>query len=266
MTLSIFSRTSAVVSPSVIQQCGSFPWDSESDLYKICEQNGIAPTLTDKKECIFEGDWNAMITVFNQIAKYLNEKYNIESGLLIHQDFREKNNHPQANNGINSINRLKTEVPDPLALPVNESTSTDTITDSIVDQVAEYIKTHTTPKTQPENHEETNCLLYRKETDIKEEDKTLSTKISRKQKNTVAPTKTKYAIVTRNQKLLETNISAFQENQVGQKNIKDKFDCRDENIDVSLHNTPQKSPLKIHNLEPEPMKHITHLNEGDFLE
>lgn len=148
MNLEIFLHTSVVVAPHVIEQCGCFPWDPDTDLHKICEQNSIVSSSTKEKECLLEGEWKSMINVFDQIVQLLDSKSN-KTSLITDPDIKVKEqechepvilpNDPNSKSYSQSQIHVTSGVSSHKELPVDANDLSDSTTHDIVNNVTNYI-------------------------------------------------------------------------------------------------------------------------------
>ncbi|CAC5396375.1 unnamed protein product [Mytilus coruscus] len=183
MAFTIFSHTSAILSSEVITKCGDFPWDPDSHLHKICLDNDIRTSFTEQKQCLMEGNWTAIIEVYNSIARYLQTNFNTNPGILTIQDFEHGDNRiqvqdmqlvslPQDENqttpdhGTADKKQTRMKVPDPIVYSFITSDTlinTHPVIETIADTVTEYIKQHTSEPIQDHSQVE-NCPDIKEET------------------------------------------------------------------------------------------------------
>ncbi|VDI65132.1 Hypothetical predicted protein [Mytilus galloprovincialis] len=178
MAFTIFSHTSAILSSEVLAKCGDFPWDPNSHLHKICLDNDVKTSFTEQKQCLMEGNWAAIIEIYNSIARYLQTNYNINPGILtIHNlDMENTDNQIQVqdmqlvslpqdeipttpDHGTADKKQTKLKIPDPIVYSFITSdtlinSNTHPVIETITDTVTEYIKQHTSEPTQDHSQEE----------------------------------------------------------------------------------------------------------------
>lgn len=91
----IFSHASGILSTELLEKYGNvLPWDQNNEFHKICLANDVTQSLTNEKQCLLEGSWHSMVTVYNSIASFLEVNFGTKPRLLT---FHDQDQHVDAN-------------------------------------------------------------------------------------------------------------------------------------------------------------------------
>lgn len=83
----IFSHASGILSTELLEKCGNvLPWDQNNEFHKICLASDVTLSLTIEKQCLLEGSWQSMVTVYNSIASFLEVNFGTKPSVLAFQD------------------------------------------------------------------------------------------------------------------------------------------------------------------------------------